>query len=387
MTPVPLHPSVSSFDRWAARSVTALWWAGGMLCLVVLVGNLLIARDASSRLLVLASGLGLLGAYVLMSRRVATGLLIACVIGTAAAFAGSESAPDTLVTTAASAGGESTPDTLVMTWFVLVVGVGVAAYRAPLRQAPLLAAAALVAAALAGQRLAAGDAVSAVVALMVASASIGGWRRVLQRQRELALTLARDAEREEIARELHDVVAHHVTALVVQAQAGQFAPDLPVARSALAAIEAEGRAAMGAMRTMVASLRGAPAPVASTDLRAELGVLVTSLRAAGVAVQESVDDVPPALAPTILRLTREAFTNVRRHAVGATVVELSVVAQAGGVRWSVADDGRPSGRLSDGGFGLVGLRERVEALGGQFHAGPRPQGWEVRADLPVEGNS
>lgn len=361
-------------ERWIARSVRAFWWAGGAFSVLLAIADLDAARDDRAPFAVAITA-ATIGAYGWMSRHPTSGLLFVCALGSLGAVL--------LVA-----------ETQMVTWWVLVVGAGVVSYRAPVTHLPFLAAAVVATAIVSAVRVMPdwlGETFTVLGLLLAVSVGVGAWRRTIGRQRALALVRARDAEREEIARELHDVVAHHVTAIVVQAQAGQLVRDPDAARATLAAVEAEGQAAMAAMRRMVASLRGSEVPTTSTDLAAELDDLATLLRATGIAVEETVGDVPSALAPTIVRLTREAFTNVRRHARRATIVRLQVTAGDGTIHWSVVDDGgavrdtAPSVSSSGGGYGLVGLRERVEALGGRFAAGPHRDGWEVRAELPIGG--
>lgn len=208
---------------------------------------------------------------------------------------------------------------------------------------------------------------------------------------------ARHDERLAIARELHDVVAHHVTGIVVQAQAARMVadtrPDATVA--ALGAIESAGAEALTAMRRMVGALReeDAAAPISPAATLADLRLIAERTTALGLPVRLHVDgnasDLPPELAVSIHRVVREALTNAQRHAVGATLVDVAVVIGGELVRVIVRDNGhagRPSKDRS--GFGITGMAERVSALGGRFRAGPlKSGGWQILAELPFTGVS
>lgn len=212
---------------------------------------------------------------------------------------------------------------------------------------------------------------------------------------------AQHAERMALARELHDVVAHHVTGIVVQAQAAQqVAPKDPqTAVAALEQIGSSGSEALAAMRRLVRSMRG-DLPVGSTefseqatvDLGADLRRLVGNSDH-GVATQVDLDvsvDVPQDVARSGLRLVQEALTNVGKHARDATMVTVTVRTEPARLVVRVHDDATvdpdPPVGGSDG-YGLVGMRERVAVLRGEFEAGPAPNGgWVVEAWLPLAGD-
>ena len=191
---------------------------------------------------------------------------------------------------------------------------------------------------------------------------------------------ARD-ERSRIAREMHDVVAHGLSVIVVQADGARYASakDPQAAGSALETISATGREALAEMRNMLGLLRSE----AVGDLRpqpglSDLAFLFDDARAAGMDVETSLPhdppEVPDGVALTAYRVVQEALTNVRKHAGPGARVELSVVV-GDEVRIDVADDGRGAGAAVDGGgLGLVGMRERVTVHGGTLEAGPRPGG-------------
>lgn len=211
-----------------------------------------------------------------------------------------------------------------------------------------------------------------------------------QRQREEIRT----QERLALARELHDTVAHHVSAIAVQAQAGTVVagsqPDqvAPV----LATIEAEAKRTLAEMRAMVRVLREdddeayAPLP----------GVrdLVTLSRTGPpppveVSLSGDVSDLPGPVDTALYRMAQEALTNCLRHARVPTLVTIAVTRAADQVRLRVTDDGQAHPVASvEPGFGLTGMAERAHLLGGTFTAGPAPTGgWVVEAVLPVAVSS
>jgi signal transduction histidine kinase len=221
----------------------------------------------------------------------------------------------------------------------------------------------------------------------------------LEREREQQARQAATQERLRIARELHDVVAHSLSVIGVQAGAARLVletdpdPGPARAREAVAAIEATANRAMAEMRRALGILRdtersgaAALAPLPGLD---QLPALLDQLRAAGLAVELTVDGAPRPLATSVdlslYRIVQEALTNALRHA-HATRAEVAVRYADHDVQVEVSDDGRgpasPSGR-SDG-VGTVGMRERVALFGGELQVGPRPQGgYGVRVRLPL----
>ncbi len=200
----------------------------------------------------------------------------------------------------------------------------------------------------------------------------------------------RRAERLELARELHDVVAHHISGIVLQTQAARIArrtrPE--TLDESLAGVEAAGSEALAAMRRVVGLLRDADdaAPAAGPE---ELGRLVERFAGHGPPVRlrlpDGARDWRPEVTSTVHRVVQESLTNVARHAPHAHSVTVDVAEDARSVVVSVTDDAAPGHQARRGGYGLVGLRERVEALDGTLTAGPRPGGgWSVLATLPVE---
>jgi signal transduction histidine kinase len=182
-----------------------------------------------------------------------------------------------------------------------------------------------------------------------------------------------------------------MTGIVIQAQAGQMValtdPDKAVA--AFDAIEQAGAGALSSMRQLVANLREGADAAPTVDAAEEIRRLAAAFGLPGVEVDLQLASFPPELGPTLVRLTREALTNVVRHGTDVTKVEVNVIDEGQALRWSVRDNGTSpvSSAPADSGFGLVGMRERVEALGGRFSAGPvavdaAGSGWVVAAVLP-----
>jgi signal transduction histidine kinase len=203
-------------------------------------------------------------------------------------------------------------------------------------------------------------------------------------------------EREQLARELHDTVAHHVSAIIIQAQAGQtVAPTDPdAAVNVLEVIEAEASRALTEMRTMVSALRQGEGPDLTpqrsvTDIKL-LGRNVGGSPHIDVHLSGGLDDLRPSVGAAIYRLAQESITNAVRHARHATRIDVSVAGDDSCIRLTVRDDGEPSpsGVNSSGGYGLVGMAERAKLLGGTLEAGPRPdRGWAITAVLPRDGSS
>jgi signal transduction histidine kinase len=201
-------------------------------------------------------------------------------------------------------------------------------------------------------------------------------------------------ERRRIAREMHDVVAHSVSMMVVQAGGARRILDRDPARAVAAAelIERTGREALVEMRTLLGVLHaGEHAERAPQPTLHELDALVERTRLAGVPVSLSVDgekrELPAGLDLAAYRVVQEALTNVIKHGGGAPT-EVHVHYRADAVEVRVADqgDGAHNVRLSGSGQGLVGMRERVRMYGGELRAGrQRGGGFEVHVRLPLEG--
>ncbi|WP_168801636.1 sensor histidine kinase [Glycomyces buryatensis] len=241
-----------------------------------------------------------------------------------------------------------------------------------------------------------GSIVAGILMITMAMTTVigfGAYLRSLDRLRRETQEEVRQAERLELAREMHDFVAHHVTGIVVLAQAAQVADTNP--QKSFADIEEAGLAALASMRRMVTMLREPDSGGGTNPLGdlAQIEDLVERFSREGTDATcfispELAGRVAPEIAATAHRVVREALTNVRKHARGAHRVRVVVAATGGqGLEVAVRDDGRAPGRLSGtgAGVGLVGLTERVEAVGGQLRAQPRTQGgWETVAWLPTE---
>jgi signal transduction histidine kinase len=203
------------------------------------------------------------------------------------------------------------------------------------------------------------------------------------------------AERTRIARDLHDVVAHSVSVMVIQAAAARRslaeAPELSA--TALETIESTGRQTMNELRSILGVLRTdaepAGTPPAPQPTLANLEHLASSddlpVR---LTIDGDVASLPDSVSATGFRLIQEALTNIRRHAgtVHEVTIRLEVVGDT--VTVEVTDDGRGAGSLpGPDGFGIIGMRERVTAVGGTVSAGPRAGGgWRVRASLPIDAS-
>ncbi|WP_052129256.1 sensor histidine kinase [Clavibacter michiganensis] len=252
------------------------------------------------------------------------------------------------------------------------------------------------------------------ILIAIASAAVGSWVALRRRhdrdalaravegvEHQAALTRAAvAAERTRMARELHDVAAHHLTALVVQAGAAERLVDLDPerARESLRGIRVQGRETLDALRSIVGILRqtddgpsggpgsaGGEVPVPGL---ADVGGLVRAARASGTEVEERSSGDLPTLAPladvTAYRTVQESLANARRHAPGSAV---TLTIDAGPARLALEVENRLPATAPAGapGYGLVGMRERAALVGGHLEAGPTGSGtWRVRLELPVE---
>lgn len=228
-----------------------------------------------------------------------------------------------------------------------------------------------------------------VFLLLVAVLAVVFRSRAAARFREI--DRVRLLEREQFARDLHDTVAHHVSAIAIRAQAGlALAAQNPhAAADALSVIEAEASRTLTEMRSMVRVLRqGETLDLAPSAGIADIRELAGDGRSAPrVTVRITGDDVdvPATVAAAVYRLAQESVTNARRHARNATRVDVLVEVYPDGVRLSVVDDGEPAPAAAPG-FGIAGMRERVALLGGTLHTGRGSGGgWTVEASLPRVG--
>ncbi|HET6938834.1 MAG TPA: histidine kinase [Nocardioides sp.] len=220
------------------------------------------------------------------------------------------------------------------------------------------------------------------------------FRRRRERDEQMA-ALAEDAvanERARIARELHDVVAHAISVVVVQARGGrrQLGPEDEVARSAFDAIEHAGEQALVEMRRLLALLRESDDHLTGLAPQAGLGrldALAGEMTASGLPVQVRREgdpvELPPGIDLSAYRIVQEALTNTLKHA-GPARAEVVVRYLPGELELEVSDDGDGTGVGGGSGRGLAGVRERVDVYGGLLDAGRRPQGgFLVRARLPL----
>jgi signal transduction histidine kinase len=200
-------------------------------------------------------------------------------------------------------------------------------------------------------------------------------------------------ERLRIARELHDIVAHSMSLIAVRASVADhvFGVRPLEAQAALRDIEAASRSALSQLRQVVEGLRDdggdyAPAP-GLADLpalagRAEAGGVSVRLTVAG---EEAIEQVPEAVGLSAFRIVQEALTNTVKHAAAPAVCTITVTVTSAEIRIRAADDGVPA-PASGGGHGIIGMRERVAAWGGEFSAGPGDTGgFVVTATLPYRG--
>lgn len=222
---------------------------------------------------------------------------------------------------------------------------------------------------------------------------IGVYLYVIDSRRVQAMTEARNDERLEMAREIHDFVAHHVTGIVVRAQAAQFAAsnDPEVSREALAEIERAGSEALASMRSMVAMLRSLDAEAQLRPLGdvGQIPDMVDRFNSSDLSatcyLSPQLRSMVAEVEATIFRLVQESLTNVHKHARSATTVRVVVAPAGSGVEVSVRDNGtgKDTKVFAKSGFGLVGLAERVESLNGELRFGTRETGgWEVTAFIP-----
>jgi signal transduction histidine kinase len=225
-------------------------------------------------------------------------------------------------------------------------------------------------------------------------ASLEEKARRLERERDQQAQIAAATERARIARELHDVVAHNVSVMVVQAEGAAYAMDTSPesTRKALGAIAETGRSALVEMRRLLGVLRtqdgvAERAPQPGID---QLEDLLEQVRSTGVTVDFTVEGVPVELSQGVAlaayRVVQESLTNARKHGGPLVSALVGMHYSERELRLSVRDDGRGADAPTDGqGNGLAGMRERVAMFGGRLSAGPLPVGgFQVEAVLPYE---
>jgi signal transduction histidine kinase len=232
------------------------------------------------------------------------------------------------------------------------------------------------------------------ILIVLLTATLGASVRYRDNARLRGMDQVRLREREQLARELHDTVAHHVSAIAIQAQAGRtLAASRPgAALDALAVVEEEASRTLAEMRTMVGALRQGDEP----DLAPQPGVARIERLASStgngprvdVELSGDLDGLAPSVDTTIYRLAQESITNALRHARHATRIRVRVTGDDRCVQLTVQDDGEASSArtASSSGYGLVGMAERAKLLGGTLDAGPsQDRGWTVSAVLPRTG--
>ncbi len=214
----------------------------------------------------------------------------------------------------------------------------------------------------------------------------------LERERDAQAQIAAAAERARIARELHDVIAHNVSVMVVQADGASYALDSSPerARQALGAIASTGRQALAEMRRMLGVLRSDDDNTGVVPLPGieQLGELLEQTRASGLAVSFTVQGVPGplpgGLALAAYRIIQESLTNTRKHGGPQASAQVLLRYCEDVMMLQITDDGRGVTEADGAGHGLTGMRERVALYHGTLHAGPRPGGgYQVTARLPV----
>ncbi|MGI8939664.1 MAG: sensor histidine kinase [Iamia sp.] len=239
-----------------------------------------------------------------------------------------------------------------------------------------------------------GDAVAGAF-ILLATAEFGWLVRTQFSNRAQRREQIRLHEREQLARELHDTVAHRVSAIAISAQAGRVLAQTSPSRvtSSFAMIEEEASRALSEMRAIVGRLREedlgysppefTPGP-GLTEIEALANKATPDTPRVDVAMSGDLADLGPSIEATAFRLVQESVTNAIRHATNATRVEVSVTGEPDGVRVTVSDDGdSPTPPDADSGYGVIGMAERAALVGGTFAAGPGPvRGWRVEAVLP-----
>ena len=230
-------------------------------------------------------------------------------------------------------------------------------------------------------------------AVIVAAAATGAAVRARSLLHTRQLDDVRRGERERLARDLHDTVAHHLTAIAITAQAGLAVADRQptAARDALRRIDEEATRTLAETRKVLQVLRTEEAPDRPPDRPLDDLAGLAASAGPGPAVEVALADdldLSPTLAAAVHRIAQEAVANARRHAVDATTVRVDVRRRLDLVELTVTDDGRHPGHPRAGsgdGFGVVGMTERAELLGGRLSAGPAAGGgWRVSALLPAE---
>ncbi|MER8094326.1 sensor histidine kinase [Streptomyces goshikiensis] len=223
------------------------------------------------------------------------------------------------------------------------------------------------------------------------------WQQEAEARRTLLADRAVAEERRRIARELHDIVAHHITTMQLMAGGARanLAHDPEAAREALVTLEGSGRMALGEMRQLLDVLRAGEepehVPPEPQPGAGDLGRIITESRLAGTPTEFTVHGtarpLPPTVGLTVFRIVQEALTNARKHAGGARA-HVRLTYRPEGVDVEVRDDGAgarpgPARPAAGSGYGLIGMRERVALQGGTLEAGACEGGFRVAAVLPA----
>ena len=213
--------------------------------------------------------------------------------------------------------------------------------------------------------------------------------RRLEREQEIEAARAAAEEQARIARELHDVVAHALSVIVVQAGAADdaFDRDPGAARSSIRAVDESARSALADLRRVLGLLHDDGPDYEPQAGLERLDRLIESVRATGLAVSLEIEGLqrplPPSVEMSAYRIVQEALTNSLKHAK-AEQVRIRI-RYSDTLEVDVRDDGRGAANgAATPGRGLIGMRERVTLLGGTLTAGPDAEGYRVRADIPIE---
>ncbi|MFJ5988726.1 sensor histidine kinase [Lentzea sp. NPDC092896] len=223
----------------------------------------------------------------------------------------------------------------------------------------------------------------ALVVVATGVLALVGYLRLLGNAREKQVVAVKAEQKAEFARDLHDFVGHHITGMVVLAQgASRIVERNPAkAKQALDRIEEAGGEAMTAMRRMIGMLRD-DAPVAPVAGIVDIEPLIAAEPRATLEIHGDTGTLPLEVASSVHRVVMESLTNIRKHAQEATTVDVQIQTTPDWVTVKVSNDGRAA--RQGNGFGLIGLTERVQALGGRIKAGPGIDGgWVVDAALPT----
>lgn len=239
-----------------------------------------------------------------------------------------------------------------------------------------------------------------ITAIVLAAWALGSQGRIrrayeaslVERGRRLAVeaeqraVLAAAEERTRIAREMHDVVAHGLSVVIVQADGARYAAakDPQVAVDTLGTVATVGRDALTEMRRLLGLLRGSDDPALAPQPRLEdIPALVTADDRVDLDLPDPLPDVPDGIALTVFRLVQESLTNVRKHAGPNARARVRLAHAGDALEVEVTDDGHGASAASTSGLGLLGMRERVEVHGGDLQVGPATGGgWRVRARIP-----